>query len=135
MKYPEYCCSILVKDQSQFLLQLRPHWSKHAPNKLVCFGGRREPDEEPDFCIARELREELKWTPSELKMVLELWTDDHLCAWFYFAEFDVELSAIQTEVGFEATLVATDALSKYPLSDWHRVVLDAYLRGEEVVRI
>lgn len=135
MIYPEYCCAILVDDQSRFLLQLRPSWSKHAPDKLVCFGGRREQNEDPDQCIARELREELNWCPDELTMTLELWTGEHLRAWFYVAQFDVELSTIQTEPGFEAKLISVDRLAEHPLSDWHRTVLEAYLRGAKSVRV
>jgi 8-oxo-dGTP pyrophosphatase MutT (NUDIX family) len=60
------------------------------PLKVTCFGGKREPGEHPDECIARECREELGWTPpglfwSSSPRGCVLYVDGQLIAWFYRA--------------------------------------------------
>lgn len=141
MIYPEYCCAILIQNNaliqsnSAFLMQLRPSWSRHAPNKLVCFGGKREAGELPEVCIHRELEEEINWVPEQLTLAVQLWIDDRLKAWFYVGNFDVELARIQTEPGFEAKLITADSLEQHPISAWHHAVLDAYLQNNTVVKL
>lgn len=135
MSYPEYCCAILTQKETHFLLQLRPKWSRHAPNKLVCFGGKREDGELPEACIRRELQEELNWVPSDLTLAVELWVDDCPKAWFYVADLDIDLTEIQTEPGFEAHLISADSLGTHPLSGWHLAVLGAYLRHDQLVQL
>lgn len=143
MIYPEYCCAILIpaqknsypKKETHFLLQLRPDWSRHAPNKLVCFGGKREENELPEMCIRRELQEELNWTPTALTLAVQLWVGECLKAWFYVGELDVNVADLRTEPGFEAQLIRADLMDAHPLSTWHRAVLDAYLQHDEVVKL
>ena len=62
-RYPPYCCIILVdslpNEPPRFLLEARGDDANVAPNKLTCFGGKREQNESPVDCILRECREEL----------------------------------------------------------------------------
>jgi len=120
---------------SHFLMQLRPEWSHHAPNKLVCFGGKREDNELPETCIWRELQEELSWSPEDLTLAVQLWVGSCLKAWFYVGYMDVDTTELQTEPGFEAHAISMDSLDIHPVSDWHRDVLHAYLRGEKLVQL
>lgn len=60
--------------------------AKIAKGKLTCFGGKREMNESPVECIQRECKEELAWSPSNLKHALNFYVDGKLVAYFYEAE-------------------------------------------------
>lgn len=135
--WPEFCCAILRDARGRYLLEQRPTDKRHASGLLVCFGGKREPNESPEACIRRELREELGWEPGPLERVVRLiaFLDGTEVAWFYRGSAP-EFPKPQ-EPGVVATwLEATDLVRKgSTLSDWHAVALLAELNGENVVTV
>ena len=121
---PDYCCAVLVDADGAFLLERRPTTKSHAPGRLTCFGGRREPGEEPDVCILRELTEELGATPAVGPPELALHVDGALIAWFYVGDGDLEPTL---ESGVELVRLPPGRLDHPDLSTWHRPVLETWI--------
>ena len=135
MSQPAYVCAILVAPSGRLLLQMRPDDAQHAAGRLTCFGGRLEHGEPPEVGLRRELQEELAWTPQVLTWSVSLIVRGELMAWFYEGSLNVPLEALKVEPGFQPVLVERSMLADLPVSDWHRAVLDAWERGEGVVRL
>ena len=86
---PKYVCAILHREADDcLLLESRGSDAVNAANKLTCFGGKIEPSEAPLEAILRECHEELGWAPvsSALTRCVDLYVDDELIAYFYFAQ-------------------------------------------------
>ena len=123
---PDYCCAVLLCD-GRFLLERRPLHKADAPGQLTCFGGRREPGEDPAQCIVRELREELGFVPESLDATAPAWAlhvDGSLIAWFYSGEV-TRLPSL--EPGVTSETLGPDELNHPDLSRWHAAVLGAWL--------
>ncbi|MBL9001255.1 MAG: NUDIX domain-containing protein [Phycisphaerae bacterium] len=131
--WPEYCCAVLRDEGGRFLLESRPAEATHAPGSLTCFGGRRETDEHPRACIARELREELGIDPPALQLAVRLLADDRIIAWFYAGTVPVN-TALRTEAGRNAVWVDPGAVDAAPLSAWHASALAAFRAGRDIAR-
>ena len=135
--WPPYCCAILQDPGTGgFLLEQRPPSARVAPDQLTCFGGKRDQErgEAPLACLARELREELGWSPaSPPTRAVDLYVDGELIAWFYLAEAprrDAVLT-FEAERGYSGVWWETsDAAMEARLSPWHACVLEAFRSGE-----
>ncbi len=127
---PEYACAVLRDHRLWLLLELRPQASLHAGGELTCFGGRREAGEDAEDCLRRELTEELGWQPPDLVPCAELWDGGRFIAAFLAGALQVPLAGLRVLPGHVAVLAPGAALPGLPLSRWHRLVLDALLRGE-----
>lgn len=150
---PPYCCCILQEQPSGcILLEERDANAAVAAGKLTCFGGKREPGEDALACIQRELREELGYVTSPtsradvkvgcvesagLRRAVDLYVDSKLIAWFFVADAPARDAPIVYEDGRGGVWLhpgAIDASGDDPLwlrvSPWHRVVLQAWKRGE-----
>ncbi len=124
---PDYCCAVLVDAAGRFLLEKRPETKADAPGRLTCFGGLREPREDPAACIARELGEELGFVPPlPAAPGWALHVDGRLIAWFWAAPLDDV--PIRLEAGVEAVRLPADELDHPDLSSWHAPVLAAVSR-------
>jgi len=128
---PEYACAVIADDRGWLLLQLRPAHARAAPDQLTCFGGRRERDEDDRACLARELTEELGWSPPATRPVCELWRDRRFIARFFAATWDGRVP--RTEPGHVAVWAPPSALGGLPLSPWHALVLAAIAAGRDRV--
>ncbi|MBA3684432.1 MAG: NUDIX domain-containing protein [Planctomycetes bacterium] len=131
MLQPDYCCAVIEDQRGWLLLQLRPAGARHAPDQLTCFGGRREPGEDADQCLRRELAEELGWAPPPAPTACALWQGEQLIAWFSRARFPG--GSVVTEPGHVALWAPWSALPGLPLSPWHRTVLTAIAKGRRRV--
>ncbi|KAL3933946.1 MAG: hypothetical protein SGPRY_000056 [Prymnesium sp.] len=83
--YSPDCCVILCEASGTWLLEARPADAAVAPNTLTCFGGKREPGEDPLECVLRECREELGWVPEDATRAIDLYVDGDLIAFFFMA--------------------------------------------------
>ena len=133
--WPKYVCAILRDRTGRLLLELRPPTATLAPGRLTCFGGRREPGEDPEVAVKRELLEELGWQPAGLEKRVVLSVSGAILAWFYEGELDVGLEQLRLLPGTQALLAAPDELAALPISRWHAKVLDAWGRGETTVEL
>lgn len=131
---PEHACAILTDPAGRLLLQLRPAWARHAAGQLVCFGGKRHPDEDAEACLRRELAEELGWCPAELAPALELRRGSRWIARFCLGRVPAG-TALRTEPGFQAVWAPWQALPGLPLSPWHRSALDAWRSGQGAAEV
>lgn len=134
-RWPQYVCAILEDSEGRLLLESRPESARLAAGKLTCFGGRREDDETPEACLHRELQEELNWQPQSIRQQIELWVGEELVAWFYHAKLTVGIDQLRLLAGHQAQLARREELSSLPLSPWHAATLEAWQRGETVVRL
>jgi 8-oxo-dGTP pyrophosphatase MutT (NUDIX family) len=133
--WPQYVCAILEDVHGRLLVESRPDDARLAAGRLTCFGGRREAAESPEDCLRRELREELGWVPKLFEKQVELRVAGELVAWFYHAVLDVGVDQLRVAPGFQALLVAPEALTERPVSPWHAAVLSAWREGRTVVEL
>jgi 8-oxo-dGTP pyrophosphatase MutT (NUDIX family) len=136
--WPRYCCAILRDSAGRYLLERRPADARDAPGLLTCFGGKRNRGEHPDRCIRRELFEELNWRIGALRIercVRLVSADLEEIAWFYRAGAPGPAVRMRPLKGFNVEWVNADALAAADLSRWHRVAIEAELRGAPVARV
>ncbi len=124
---PDYCCAVIEDARGWLLLQLRPADAAHAPDALTCFGGRREPGEDAERCLRRELDEELSWTPAAPTHACDLWHGQRHIARFFRARFAG--GRLRTEPGHLALWAPWPTLPGLPISPWHRAILGAVAAG------
>ena len=156
---PPYCCVILREASGAWLVEARSETAAVAAGALTCFGGKREPGEEPSSCVLRECREELGWAPTDAVRAVDLYVDGELIAFFYSAaapERDAELVCEEgrrvngcsielcrrTEVGSDVLTKSATSQAVWmedldaakaegmPLSPWHCCVLRALQAGD-----
>jgi 8-oxo-dGTP pyrophosphatase MutT (NUDIX family) len=132
---PDYCCAILVAPDGRLLLEWRGPEARRAANRITCLGGEREPGEDPEAAVRRELREEIGWVPDRLERRVTLEVVGRLTAWFYRATFDGEITDLVPEPGVRPILLRREELDGLPVAPWHKAVLDADARGVEHVRV
>jgi 8-oxo-dGTP pyrophosphatase MutT (NUDIX family) len=103
-----------------------------AARKLTCWGGKREPLEEPLRCIARECLEEMGWAPQpdSLRRACDLYIDGLLVAWFFTATAPTvaEAASFKFEPGRSGLWVDSDDPR---ISPWHASVLAAVADGRD----
>lgn len=126
---PAYCCAILLDRSGRLLLERRPVDDADAPGRLTCFGGGREPEENPVTCLRRELLEEIGFAVGIASHVLTLHTPAGP-AWFYLADGPEPDAVTAREPGHEAVWLDRAALLKAPLANWHDAALRAWHSGE-----
>ena len=127
---PPYCCIVLAEECGALLMEERQQ-ATVAAGKLTCFGGKREPAEEPLSCVLRECREELGWTPPATpRRAVDLYVDGELIAWFYEAAAPSRDEPLTFEAGRRGVWLGADELDHPRLSEWHASVLRARRRGE-----
>lgn len=132
MAAPEHACAILVDHRGRLALQLRPPGVRHAPEQLTCFGGKREPGENAEECLVRELAEELAWRPESFVPAVDLVKGDRWIARFFQAQLP-ESVHLRVEPGFALIRVPLPALPGLPVSSWHVRVLAAWQAGHDRV--
>ena len=132
--FPEHACAIITCPDGRLLLELRPATAKHAPDKLACFGGKREGDEDADACIRRELREELDWEPDTLHGAVDLRRGERFIARFRGCALPSG-SVLRPYRGACAVRVPWSCLPALPLTPWHAAVLAAWASGNHVVEL
>jgi 8-oxo-dGTP diphosphatase len=122
---PPYCCAILREPGDAVFMERRSADAKVAGGHLTCFGGKRDGDESPLDCIARELTEELgeAWArpaasrkrsrPAfaasgaaaeveralQFRRAVDLYVDGKLIAWFFEAEAPARDAPLTFEAG------------------------------------
>ena len=125
---PEHACAILVDPRGWLLLQLRPATARHAPDRLGCFGGKREGDEDAVACLKRELQEELGWCPTDARPIVQLRRADRWIATFFVAGIPDD-TRLTIEAGSYAVRVPLAALPGLPVTSWHAAVIAAWRAG------
>lgn len=136
---PRFCCVFLKDSRGRYVLEQRPLTESDAPGKLTCFGGGREPHEEPEACLRREVREELGCEIGPCTHVLTLNTPlGH--AWFYEAVGPAEGEAAATEPGYTAlwideTTLRDPVFFQTRVADWHCAAFTALWRGERFASV
>ena len=131
---PEHACAILVDPRGWLVLQLRSASARHAPDRLGCFGGKREGDEDARACLTRELGEELGWIPAAARPVVELRRAERWIATFFVADFPDGVSVV-LEPGTHLVRVPLAALPGLPVTSWHAAVIAAWRGGRAIVEV
>jgi 8-oxo-dGTP pyrophosphatase MutT (NUDIX family) len=131
---PEHACAILVDPRGWLLLQLRPTTARNAPDRLGCFGGKREGAEDARACLDRELREELGWQPRDPRPVVELRRSERWIATFFVADIPDE-ARLTIEAGSYAVRAPLAALPGLPVTSWHAAVITAWRMGQREVAV
>lgn len=135
---PPYCCVIFVKhtapnEPPELFVEQRPASARVAGGQLTCFGGKRNPGEEPLAALMRECEEELGWTPPDVVRACDLFVDGQLTAFFYLAAAPPPGTPLRFEAGVEGVFI--ESVTDPRLSPWHSAVLQAWSRGEQRVSV
>lgn len=127
---PRYACALLRDFRGDYLLQLRPAHATYAANLLTCFGGRCEPGETAEECLARELNEELGWRPTHIPPATVFLRDaQYVIATFHPLVLPDGIK-VCIETGFVAVRAPSASLTGLPVSPWHRLVFEAIHQGK-----
>ena len=130
---PEHACALLVDGHDRLVLQLRPATARFAADRLGCFGGKCEPGEDARTALARELHEELGWSPPAAHPVVELVRGPRWIATFFAVSFpDVP---VRLEPGFHLVRAPWRALPGLPVTSWHAAVIAAWRAGHARVEV
>ena len=132
-QWPVWCCAILRDSRGRFVFERRPVDEPDAPGMLTCFGGTREPGEDPEACLRRELLEELGFIAGEIELCVELTTPKGI-AWFYRAHGPDEGMATALEPGFGIEWIAAETIGHAGIGAWNLAAIRAELRGERQAR-
>lgn len=87
MKLGSCSCALIDSINKKFLLQLRDSSTNYCPNEYGFFGGKIEQGETFEECMKRELKEELEYNATNLKLVLNT-KDGNLDRCTFVEEFD-----------------------------------------------
>lgn len=134
MLSPEYACAIISYGDS-YLFEQRDADARFAANKLTCFGGRLENDEDAQTGLLRELQEELDWQPSALSFACSLKSDTRYIADFFTCNLDVDPQTLHYESGRHGVLIPKTELKTANLSPWHQAVFQAIAQGLDLALI
>ncbi len=133
---PEYACAVLTAGPGRILLHLRPGDATRAANHLTCFGGHREAREDARACVARELGEELGWSPTCIgDVACDLHRGPRWIARFFHVALTVPMTHLRPAPGHRPLAVPWKALPGLPVSPWHQQALAAVLRGVAVIHV
>ena len=138
--HPPYCCVVLGEPEARagsasarsrrIFVEQRGADAAVAASRLTCWGGKREPLEEPLRCVVRECLEEMGWAPQpdSLRRACDLYVDSQLVAWFYAAAAptEAEAASLRFEAGRSGVWVDGDDPR---ISPWHATVLAALADG------
>eukprot|EP00928_Gymnodinium_smaydae_P080223 TRINITY_DN63972_c0_g1_i1.p1 TRINITY_DN63972_c0_g1~~TRINITY_DN63972_c0_g1_i1.p1 ORF type:complete len:379 (+),score=72.49 TRINITY_DN63972_c0_g1_i1:45-1139(+) len=157
---PYCCCILREYSSDDILLEARDDTAAVATGKLTCFGGKREKGEAALACIQRELLEELGYNPmlsnsnvgdpgsdsrvqiapsggwEGLRRAVDLYVDGKLIAWFFEAAAPARDAKLVYEKGRSGVWLRNGTIGRdedatwQRVSPWHRVVLEAWKRGE-----
>jgi 8-oxo-dGTP pyrophosphatase MutT (NUDIX family) len=146
---PPYCCVVLGEPEARagcdsacasasgsssrrIFVEQRGADAAVAASRLTCWGGKREPLEEPLRCVVRECLEEMGWAPQpdSLRRACVLYVDSQLVAWFYAAAAptEAEVASLRFEAGRSGVWVDGDDPR---ISPWHATVLAALADGRD----
>ncbi len=115
------------------MLERRPAHEVDQPGLLTCFGGGREPGEDPEACLRRELVEELGFVAGALEMCVELSTPKGV-AWFYRGMGPEEGAAAALEPGFGVEWIEPGVMRDVRMGSWNLAAMEAEMRGEKWAR-
>jgi 8-oxo-dGTP pyrophosphatase MutT (NUDIX family) len=132
-RWPRWCCALLRDSRGRYILERRPADEVDAPGMLTCFGGGREPGEDPEACLRRELVEELGWRAGTLELCVELDTPKGV-AWFYRGLGPEEGTVTALEPGFGVEWVEAAAIDTAGVGTWNVAAIRAAVRGERFAR-
>ena len=116
------------------MLQLRSAQARHAPDRLGCFVGKREGDEDALACLRRELAEEMGWVPAETHPVVQLRRGERWIATFFVADYPAGIRAV-LEPGTHLIRVPLASLPGLPVTSWHAAVIAAWRAGDHTVEV
>lgn len=131
---PEHACALLVDPRGWLVLQLLSPAARHAPDRLGCFGGKREGEEDARRCLERELREELGWAPPVATPVVELRRGDRWIATFFHAPFPDGIPVV-LEPDTHLVRIPLASLPGLPVTSWHAAVIAAWRAGSATVEV
>ena len=125
-----FSCAVVRRADGSFLAEARGPDASAAPDKLTCYGGKREAGESSAACLLRELDEELRWAPAAAPggPAASLVVNGLLVAHFYVVARDDDADFV-LEPGRGQLWAARDDPR---WSKWHKVVLDAIVAGEHL---
>ncbi|KAK7237656.1 peroxisomal N(1)-acetyl-spermine spermidine oxidase [Aureococcus anophagefferens] len=125
-----FSCAVVRRADGSFLAEARGPDARAAPDKLTCYGGKREAGESSAACLLRELDEELRWAPAAAPdgPAASLVVNGLLVAHFYAVARDDDADFV-LEPGRGQLWAARDDPR---WSKWHKVVLDAIVAGEHL---
>lgn len=114
-------------------MERRPGSKRHAAGQLTCFGGSREPGEDPQSCARRELMEEIGFAVGTLERCVVLSTPRGE-AWFYRALGPEPGTVYAREADTDVEWIEPGQIMSADLSSWHAAAIEAERAGRQAAQ-
>ena len=126
---------IFINDTEQILLFLRDNIPDLPyPNMWDVPGGHVEPDESPENCIIREMKEEMDLILNEFELFSKIEFEDRI-EYTFWARADLDIDEIELTEGQRLKWFSRDDAKQTPLAYGFNEILEKYNNSQSMHKV